>query len=287
MNDRKVKCDEQRPVCGQCDRLGHNCDYNPRLSFRDDTPRVVERMQDVTTIEQSIWDSQCYSPTRPTRANLLPATSPSQTDSSTAAVTDDLPPFATLTTDEDRERKAERTSPGTYHVVVNPDSFQHMPEYSEDPDIKGLRLSPLRRGSLATSLASSLGKESPIDAASASGDPNIIVLPRFEDTARRATVQWRDPRSPTSPLLLGSKIKTEEEDSSADMATMRRTTITGPVYEEQDSKYLVQFRNVVWKQLVQAEPGSTATNPNPSSSADVMEQVAAQFPPVSYSSKAD
>jgi hypothetical protein len=66
--DRKVKCDEQRPVCGQCDRLGHNCDYNPRLSFRDDTPRVVERMQDVTTIEQSIWDSQYYSPTRPTRA---------------------------------------------------------------------------------------------------------------------------------------------------------------------------------------------------------------------------
>jgi hypothetical protein len=287
VNDRKVKCDEQRPVCGQCDRLGHNCDYNPRLSFRDDTPRVVERMQDVTTIEQSIWDSQYYSPTRPTRANLLPATSPSQNDSSTAAVTDDLPPFATLTTDEDRERKAERMSPGTYHVVVNPDSFQHMPEYSEDPDIKSLPLSPLRRASLATSLGSSLGKESPIDAASASGDPNIIVLPRFEDTARRGTVQWRDPRPPTSPLLLGSKIKTEEEGSSADLATMRRTTITGPVHEEQDSKYLMQFRHVVWKQLVQAEPGSIATNPNPSSSADVMEQVAAQFPPVSHSSKAD
>lgn len=53
---RKVKCDEGRPVCGQCTRLGHNCDYSPRLSFRDDTPRVVERMQDVTVVSSSIWD---------------------------------------------------------------------------------------------------------------------------------------------------------------------------------------------------------------------------------------
>lgn len=55
---RKVKCDEGRPVCGQCSRLGHTCDYNPRLSFRDDTPRIVERMQDVTTAGSFIWDRQ-------------------------------------------------------------------------------------------------------------------------------------------------------------------------------------------------------------------------------------
>lgn len=268
-------------MCGQCDRLGHNCDYNPRLSFRDDTPRVVERMQDVTTIEKSIWDRQYHPSTHQACTNPSPASSPHQTDGGAAAPADDLPPFATLTTDEDRERKAERMSPGTYNVVVNPESFQHMPEYSEDPDIKSSRLSPLRRGSLATSLASSLGKESPLDGASASGDPNIVVLPRFEDTARRATSQWRDPRSPTS-LLLPGKIKIEEQDSPADVTMMRRTIISHPVHEEQDSRYLEQFRNVVWKQLVQAEPGSTATNPNPSSSADVMEQVAAQFPPVSY-----
>ena len=29
---RKVKCDEGRPVCGQCSRLEHNCDYSLRLS---------------------------------------------------------------------------------------------------------------------------------------------------------------------------------------------------------------------------------------------------------------
>jgi hypothetical protein len=38
------------------------------------------------------------------------------TDSTDA---DDLPLFASLTTDEEREKKAERYSPGTYNVVVN------------------------------------------------------------------------------------------------------------------------------------------------------------------------
>ena len=170
-------------------------------------------------------------------------------------------------------------SPGTYNVVVNPDSFQHLPEYNDDPDMKSLRLSPLRRGSLAASLASSLGRESLLDGASSAGDPNIVVLPRFEDTTRRATALWKDIRSPISPLLPG-KIKIEEEEMATDLSNMRRTTITAPLREEHDSKYLVQFRNVVWKQLVQAEPANVGTNGNTSSSADVMEQVAAQFPPV-------
>lgn len=186
-----------------------------------------------------------------------------------------------MTTDEERERKAERTSPGTYNVVVNPDSFQHMPEYSDDPDIKSLRLSPLRRGSMAASLASSLGKESPIDAVSLSGDPNIVVLTRFEDTARRATAQWRDHKSPISPIPASSKVKIKEEEIPADSLSTRRTTITAPSHEGQDSKYMVQFRNVVWKQLVQAEPGDFGVSASASSSADVMEEVAAHFPPVS------
>jgi hypothetical protein len=202
-------------------------------------------------------------------------------------------------TDEARERKAERMTPGTYNVVVNPDSFQHMPEYSDDPDVKSLRFSPLRRASLATSLASSLGKESSLGAGSLSGDPNIVVLPRFEDTARRATAQWRDTKPPTSPLLPTLKIKVEEEeeeeeeqeeeeeeeDSSTESPSMRRTTVTAPQHEGQDSKYMVQFRNVVWKQLVQAEPAENGAATNPSSSADVMEEVAANFPPVSRLSR--
>jgi hypothetical protein len=172
-------------------------------------------------------------------------------------------------------------SPGTYNVVVNPDSFQHMPEYSDDPDVKSLRLSPLRRGSLAASLASSVGRDSSLDASSHSGDPNIVVLPRFEDTARRATAQWRDSKVATSPLLPSLKIKVEEEeDSSAGSPDIRRTAAVAPQHEGQDSKYVVQFRNVVWKQLVQAEPEDFGVFASASSSADIMEEVAAQFPPV-------
>jgi hypothetical protein len=58
---RKVKCGEERPVCGQCARLGHTCDYSPRLAFRDDTPRVLERMQDLMIVTSSVWDCQCIS----------------------------------------------------------------------------------------------------------------------------------------------------------------------------------------------------------------------------------
>jgi hypothetical protein len=88
-----VKCDEQRPACGVClsfttlakrtleankviamptfglylvsgpqnsvtyrANAGQFSDYNPRISFRDDTPRVVERMQEVSTVGSTVWD---------------------------------------------------------------------------------------------------------------------------------------------------------------------------------------------------------------------------------------
>lgn len=150
------------------------------------------------------------------------ATSPAPTETSQGSgQLDDLPPFAQLTTDEDRERKAEKATPGTYHVLVNPDSFMHLPEYSDDPEVKKELLSPLRRGSLATSLASSLGRESE----KAVHDPNIVVLPRFEDVARRA--HPRDPCSPTLP-----RFKAEEDDTFV------------------EDKYVERFKQFCWRQLV-------------------------------------
>jgi hypothetical protein len=40
----------------QCTRLGHTCDYRPRLAFRDDTPRIMGRMADVKTNGHVVWD---------------------------------------------------------------------------------------------------------------------------------------------------------------------------------------------------------------------------------------
>lgn len=158
---------------------------------------------------------------------------------------DDLPPFASLTTDEDRERKAERAHPGTYHVLVNPDSFAHLPEYSDDSDARQL-LSPLRRGSVTASLASSLGRESEKSV----HDPNVVVLPRFEDAARR--ISSREPGSPTVPRL-----KVEEDDT--------------PV----DDRYIERFKNVVWRQLVPVDCEETGK-----ASVAIFEEEMQFYPPV-------
>lgn len=49
-----------------CSRLGHPCDYNPRLSFKNDTPRVIEKMTGVAGSGGPVWDCMyslsCYSP---------------------------------------------------------------------------------------------------------------------------------------------------------------------------------------------------------------------------------
>jgi hypothetical protein len=114
--------------------------------------------------------------------------------STNASDTDDLPPFAALTTDEERERKAERATPGTYNVIVSPESFQHLPAYSNDPSSI-----PLRRVSLVTSTESSHRQNFYPDAHGLD-DPDVIILSRFEDFPRKKS------RSPTSPQRSPSEV---------------------------------------------------------------------------------
>ncbi len=189
---------------------------------------------------------------------------------------DDLPPFAALMTDEEREKKAELSSPGTYNVVVNQDSFQHLPEYTDDPEIKRERLSPLRRGSIAASLASSTGRDIPVEGLPLPGDPNIVLLPRFEDVARRATFSSvKDPRSPIFSTSRDGIIKSEDTDEvflTEEPAQMTDDKGPGP-----DARYLQQFRRVVWRQLVPAEQGLDEMM---QSSVNVLEVEAMNFPPV-------
>ncbi|KIV95341.1 hypothetical protein, variant 1 [Exophiala mesophila] len=259
---RKVKCDEGRPVCGQCTRLGHNCDYSPRLAFRDDTPRVLERMQEVTIVTSSIWDSN----------------SPAMTETSNTSTTavDDLPPFASLTTDEEREKKAEKSSPGTYNVVVNQDSFQHLPEYGDDSEVKKEFLSPLRRGSVATSLSSGIGRDQTSESAAASTDPNIVVLPRFEDVARRTTFGSTVSRPHLSPLLKQNSFKLESSEEAAITEEPEKMDTTQST--SQEAIYSRQFRHVVWKQLVPAELGQL--DGMLGSSVHLLEAAAATFTPL-------
>ena len=184
-------------------------------------------------------------------ANGSAAHSPAPTETSQGSLPDDLPPFAQLLNDEERERKAERSSPGTYQVLVNPYSFAHLPEYSDDSDARRDRLSPLRRPSLAPSLASSLGRDSEIIALS--NDPNIVVLPRFEDVARRVTS-----REAASPTI--ARIKTEDDTDTED-------------------RYMRQFKKIVWSQLVPVDLGQIDSE---KSSANIFERESHFFPPVCF-----
>jgi hypothetical protein len=193
-----------------------------------------------------------------------------------SAPLDDLPPFASLTTDEEREKKAEKSSPGTYHVVVNQNSFQHLPEYSDDPEIKREMLSPMRRGSLATSLGSSLSREAGVEGTPVAGDPNIVVLPRFEDATRRGTFSSNQARSPISPIIKHENIKSEDLEEA--VITDAPETMAESTRLSREARYLRQFRQVVWKQLVPAELDQRDGMVR--SSANILEAAATVFPPV-------
>ncbi|OAG42177.1 hypothetical protein AYO21_03631 [Fonsecaea monophora] len=267
---RKVKCDETKPICGPCARLNLNCDFNPRISFRNDTSRVLERMQDVSITASPVWD---------------PANSPAPTENSPgSAEVDDLPPFANLTTDEEREKKAGRSSPGTYNVVVNPNSFQHLPEYNDDLDVKREVLLPPRRGSVATSLGSSLGREQAAEVIPVSGDPNTVVLPRFQDVRRRGTFSSNRARSPISPTARHAIIKDEAvvkiEDQDEAVLSEDSDFMTESSTVGQEARYLRQFRQVVWKHLVPAEPDQRDGMVR--SSVTIMEHAASSFPPLHH-----
>jgi len=92
-------------------------------------------------------------------------------------VEDTLPPFSTLTTDEERERKAETRGPGQYFVLANPGSFASLPEYRDESFADLERVISLESANYDTESSSKV-----LD----SGDPDVVILKNFEDPVRRA-----------------------------------------------------------------------------------------------------
>lgn len=134
------------------------------------------------------------------------------------ATGDALPLFASLNTDADRERKAEGSKPGTYVVVVIPDSFKHLPQYAGD------------RTGIYHEKTELFAAEDETGA----HDPNTVLLSRFDD--------WEGPETtpPASPDLTSGPMN---------MKVCRET----PVRLQPDSGLLRYFREVVWRQLVPVE----------------------------------
>ena len=197
---------------------------------------------------------------------------------------DTLPPFSSLTTDEDREKKAETSYPGTFHVVVNPNSFIHLPEYSDEarePSVP--RSSSLRRGSLAVSTISSIGRDMRRDSTDfIAEDDTTVIIHRFEDTSRRGTFSGK---APESPLLSKEALKTESPIEDIDMVSEQdSTSVSNEGPENETSQLVKHFRDRVVKQVMQftCDPETTSSSEILSPGAEIFEQTAAFAPPVRH-----
>ncbi|KIW28444.1 uncharacterized protein PV07_08110 [Cladophialophora immunda] len=112
--DRKVKCDELRPRCEQCQRLQLFCEWKPRLYFRNDTPRILRQHSNVDKSSSHVWVHES--------APVIP---PDHRD--------DLPSFGMLPTNDQKEQKAGFHDAGTFIMVATPESFERLPEYHRSP----------------------------------------------------------------------------------------------------------------------------------------------------------
>ncbi|KAH9218950.1 fungal-specific transcription factor domain-containing protein [Leptodontidium sp. 2 PMI_412] len=252
---RKVKCDETRPACGQCVRLSHTCDYNPRVSFKDDTPRILERTQQVSTTGSHVWDPNAQDQEPKARAPE-----------------DTLPPFSTLTTDDERERKAESQDPGTFVVVANLTSFADLPEYRDES------MESIRRGSgysehdgdndEQNSLSGSLVEEA--------DDPNVVILKTFEDPFRTAPAQvpFRPAVMPTAPAksnLSSYRQQLLRQDSShSDSNTV--SLLDAARRGGKDADLLQHYRTTISPQIIRIGKSQ--------GDEDMFEVQARQYPPL-------
>ncbi|GAQ03482.1 hypothetical protein ALT_0803 [Aspergillus lentulus] len=193
--------------------------------------------------------------------------------SSDSATHDLLPPFPLLATDEERERKAETSRPGTYHVIVIPESFTHLPEYIEDPSDEELGdsiASPLCGNTETAKFTNNPELE----------DSNVVILRQFKDSKRSSSSQCRTAsHSPTSDLRESSLSAATIDATSQNAADDDPILLDMLEQDSLEAILLGHFRDVVWMQLV---PAGGIFNFAGGSSLDaaVFDREATNFPPL-------
>ncbi|KAF4555233.1 Fungal specific transcription factor domain-containing protein 73 [Elsinoe fawcettii] len=113
---RKVRCDERQPICGQCERLRRNCTWEKVFTFRDVNRRVFRDNQNVDATTSPVW-SQNIEGNRPTS---IPANETTDTGETSMPVRPDSGSsvsFATLTS----ENLAHLSSPDLQQAFEFPD----------------------------------------------------------------------------------------------------------------------------------------------------------------------
>ena len=176
-----------------------------------------------------------------------------------------LPAFATLTNDEDRERKAETTLPGTYSVVVTPRSFADLPEYA----IAGEGSTP--RGQTGGRQQGRTGSGSD----NGRSDPNVIVLDRFEELSPTTSVT-----SPTRQGTLPETLQHMTLSVPSVSATSSQSSSPLTYFSPAEGRLVSHFRRYIVTRLV---PKNIKDNYGVGSAplSDIFEDEATRFPPVS------
>jgi hypothetical protein len=179
-----------------------------------------------------------------------------------------LPAFATLTNDEDRERKAETNLPGTYSVVVTPKSFADLPEYAIAGE-SSARGQTSGRQQTRTGSGSSNRTRS---------DPNVIVLDRFEDLSPTTSLT-----SPLVPANRQGNLPETLQHMSLSVPSVSSTSSqsNSPVtyHPPAEGRLVSHFRRYVVTRLV---PKNIEDNYGVGSAPirDIFEDEATRFPPV-------
>lgn len=167
--------------------------------------------------------------------------------------------------------------PGTYHVVVNPDSFSDIPEYV---DKETSPASPASRGSIQGSQRDSTGSSRGVSVLQEPNDPNVVILRRFEDSSRRSQAQpsqFQEVLGHSPYAITPASIRTATPlppDSSISSASPSSLQFMGG----QDEHLLSHFRVFVWPCLAQVTPHGHDPG------LAMVEEEALRFPPVSIHS---
>ena len=288
------------------------------MTFRDETPKVVDKYQ---ATERSEMDCVSYSKLLERTATLgltrstLPDREPRPNEDD-----DTLPAFASLTSDEEWEQKAEYRPPGTYFVVANLSSFEASgtQERSGEESHRSRRRPPaltrqaLRRRSEIETTAPRVGR-----LIAPTGDPygarherqtrgrtshvpidgNTLVLgtvegsqayspPRLTTSTPRTGASHYDTSASQSPSLTTFSRSLESLNIVPEILPQREWIGSGRSFTVAD-RLKLHYKSFVRRRLSQIHREESREG-SPGSSEDdedVFEKEAADFPPVSLQSQ--
>lgn len=204
---------------------------------------------------------------------------------------DHLPPFSSLTNDEDREKKAEFRAPGTYNIIVNPSSFVDLEEYRESSSYSnrasGWKISSLNKRNHHSSRTgiSSIHSNEHLEE-----DPNVIILEKFEDDAViMPAMNIRHPQSSAS--VVTSQSSSRQVSPRVTLSPLFGETMPAqillqiPPGKDDDSRLIAHFNRFVLPSFAQVHRDALGTEADTNTllAHEVFAKNSAQFSPVRVS----